>query len=224
MHHARRRALSAVSDAWASAVAKAGVHTTPAGSTQLPARLLHSWARPSNKSSLGSLSAPAALGQSFASAPGAGPAPLPGGHARTARRSVRVTQPSLTRTCLGGCRQRSSPAAGAALPYHAAASLGQHDEEEPQQDSFTESRRWLGAGTGGRVWGSPRLAAAALLAAAPTEAAAADGFGPVVAAMQLIDGLHSATGIPWWLTLAATALGEACEMGRWRSMDCKCIV
>jgi len=223
MHHARRRALSAVSDAWASAVAKAGVHTTPAGSAQLPARLLHSWARALSKKS--SLSAPAALGQSFASAPGAGPARLPGGHARTARRSVRVTQLSLPRTCLGGCRQRSSPAAGAALPYQAAASMGQHDEEEPQQDSFTDSRRWLGAGTGGRVWGSPRLAAAALLAAAPTEAAAADGFGPVVAAMQLIDGLHSATGIPWWATLAATALGEACKMGRWRSMEnCKCIV
>lgn len=56
----------------------------------------------------------------------------------------------------------------------------------------------------------PSLPAAAVLAAAaPVEAAAADGFGPVVAAMQLIDGLHAATGLPWWATLSATAVGES---------------
>ena len=54
------------------------------------------------------------------------------------------------------------------------------------------------------------LSAAALLAAAaPAEMAAPDGFGPVVAAMQLIDGLHAATGLPWWATLSVTAVGEA---------------
>ncbi|KAL0024349.1 hypothetical protein WJX79_002004 [Trebouxia sp. C0005] len=31
--------------------------------------------------------------------------------------------------------------------------------------------------------------------------------GPVGAAMSLIDGLHSITGLPWWSTLAVTALG-----------------
>lgn len=53
------------------------------------------------------------------------------------------------------------------------------------------------------------LSAVALLAAAaPAEAAAVDGFGPVVATMQLIDGLHAATGLPWWATLSVTAVGE----------------
>lgn len=32
--------------------------------------------------------------------------------------------------------------------------------------------------------------------------------GPVGAAMSLIDGLHSITGLPWWSTLAVTALGD----------------
>ena len=53
------------------------------------------------------------------------------------------------------------------------------------------------------------LPAAALLAAAPAEVAAPDGFGPVVAAMQLIDGLHAATGLPWWATLSLTAVGTS---------------
>jgi hypothetical protein len=53
------------------------------------------------------------------------------------------------------------------------------------------------------------LSAVALLAAAaPADMAAVDGFGPVVAAMQLIDGLHAATGLPWWATLSVTAVGE----------------
>lgn len=32
--------------------------------------------------------------------------------------------------------------------------------------------------------------------------------GPVGAAMSLIDGLHSTTGLPWWATLSVTALGD----------------
>ncbi len=32
--------------------------------------------------------------------------------------------------------------------------------------------------------------------------------GPVGAAMSLIDGLHSITGLPWWATLSVTALGD----------------
>ena len=32
--------------------------------------------------------------------------------------------------------------------------------------------------------------------------------GPVGAAMSLIDGLHSVTGLPWWATLSVTALGD----------------
>ena len=50
-------------------------------------------------------------------------------------------------------------------------------------------------------------AAAIMLAADPAEAA--EGFGPVVSAMRLIDGLHSATGLPWWATFAAAAAGAA---------------
>lgn len=33
--------------------------------------------------------------------------------------------------------------------------------------------------------------------------------GPVAAAVSLIDHLHSVTGLPWWATLSATALGIA---------------
>ena len=32
--------------------------------------------------------------------------------------------------------------------------------------------------------------------------------GPIGAAMSLIDGLHSVTGLPWWTTLSVTALGD----------------
>lgn len=35
---------------------------------------------------------------------------------------------------------------------------------------------------------------------------APDGF--VGTAMNLIDGFHSATGLPWWATLSVTAIGS----------------
>lgn len=93
-------------------------------------------------------------------------------------------------------------------------------QQQPPADDGQCSGRWQSGGqhhvreeagqvhiSCGPLQGS--LPAAALLAAvSPAEAAAADGFGPVVAAMQLIDGLHAATGLPWWATLSLTAVGE----------------
>ena len=32
--------------------------------------------------------------------------------------------------------------------------------------------------------------------------------GPIGAAMSIIDGLHSVTGLPWWTTLSVTAVGD----------------
>lgn len=31
-------------------------------------------------------------------------------------------------------------------------------------------------------------------------------------AVRLIDGLHDATGLPWWATLSLTALGAYCTL------------
>lgn len=53
---------------------------------------------------------------------------------------------------------------------------------------------------------SPAIAAAMVVAAAPSEVS--EGFGPVVGAMQLMDGLHSVTSLPWWATLSVAAVGE----------------
>lgn len=50
------------------------------------------------------------------------------------------------------------------------------------------------------------IAAATVVAAAPS--GESDGFSPVEGAMQLMDGLHSVTGLPWWATLWAAAVGE----------------
>lgn len=58
----------------------------------------------------------------------------------------------------------------------------------------------------------PAIAAAAAMTLAADPAEAAEGFGPVVAAMRLIDGLHSATGLPWWATFAAAAAGAAAAL------------
>ena len=50
------------------------------------------------------------------------------------------------------------------------------------------------------------LSALGFTASAPTEASA---WGPVSAAVDAIDALHSVTGLPWWATFAGTALGES---------------
>ena len=59
---------------------------------------------------------------------------------------------------------------------------------------------------GGPPFSLASAVAVMLVAAAPVEAA--EGFGPVVGAMHLIDGLHSTTGLPWWATFAAAAAGR----------------
>ncbi len=58
----------------------------------------------------------------------------------------------------------------------------------------------------------PAIVAAAAMTLAVDPAEAAEGFGPVVGAMRLIDGLHSATGLPWWATFAAAAAGAAAAL------------
>ena len=54
--------------------------------------------------------------------------------------------------------------------------------------------------------GAAYIAAIGLVPSTATEAST---WGPVSAAVDAIDALHSATGLPWWATLAGTALGES---------------
>lgn len=96
--------------------------------------------------------------------------------------------------------------------WNDAPAFSRHIGSQEPGESNTSEQRHSAAHSGHLVSSGslqPSLAAVALLAAAaPVEAVAADGFGPVVAAMQLIDGLHAATGLPWWATLSATAVGR----------------
>ena len=53
------------------------------------------------------------------------------------------------------------------------------------------------------ILGAARIAPAALIAPAR------DNDDVVVAAVAaVVDGLHAATGLPWWATISATAFGE----------------
>jgi hypothetical protein len=94
--------------------------------------------------------------------------------------------------------QQPQPAGWSQWPGHRQTGDQSHADEDADRHPISS----------GPLQGS--IPVAALLAiSTPAEAAAADGFGPVVAAMQLIDGLHVATGLPWWATLSLTAVGES---------------
>ena len=54
------------------------------------------------------------------------------------------------------------------------------------------------------------------LASTGSEAAA----GPVQAAMQAIDGLHSLTGLPWWAVMVVSAVGAACNASLYQPYIC----
>lgn len=57
---------------------------------------------------------------------------------------------------------------------------------------------------------SATLTAVIMVAAVPSEAV--EGFGPVVGAMRLMEGLHSVSNMPWWATLSVTAVGVRLAM------------
>lgn len=97
----------------------------------------------------------------------------------------------------------SSPAGN---PTQSHSSHCPHGEISTACDAMPE-RAWDLAYTGGSSRG-PLASAAAMLVVAAAPAEVANGFGPVVGAMHLIDGLHSVTGLPWWATFATAAAGE----------------
>lgn len=66
------------------------------------------------------------------------------------------------------------------------------------------------------------LPAGASLAAVPAalaqSAPESTAHGPVSAAVDCLDGLHSLTGLPWWASLALTGLGESHTWVLWQSV------
>lgn len=185
MQQARRRILSKLSDAWAAAVAGSGTRACTSGSI---ASL--------QSCSAGQLtSPPVPVGRRTLSSPphaaAAAGGPVCRLDARQQQQTRNVQQLSLLQTADddqqgAGIGDDLQQPGAAGIPLHGNSGSGSTNTNT-----------------------QPSLAAAALFAAAvPAEAVTADGFGPVVAAMQIIDGLQAATGLPWWATLSATAVGK----------------
>ena len=79
-----------------------------------------------------------------------------------------------------------------------------HTPEQPLQANDTALQQ-------GCLRPGAYLAALGFTASSPTEGST---WGPVAAAVDVIDALHTATGLPWWATFAGTALGEGTRMAR----------